>query len=228
MLGIFSLLVLASVSFAMAENETLQDNNVVNDSLEGELELNESTNGMAILGQQIKVWFTFNKENRIDAELKLARLRLIQANIAARNNNTVAMQKALEAHERIISRVQVQLGKLDGNQRFEELNNTAYRLVALERAIEVHQRRITFIQDMLNNSNLTQQEIAVLEMRLEKAQNNTAHLIQVSEDKKDNMTQRIMELRNITEEEASAIVEQRQERIEDRLETRQENRVGNR
>lgn len=184
---------------------------------EGDLELNETVSAGRIFGQQMRVWFTFNQEKKIEAELQLARLRLIQANIAARNNNSVAMEKALDAHERIMNRTRDMMSKLDGSSDFKGLNDSAAKLVGLERAIQVHERRISFIQTKLNNSNLTDEQRTKLESRLEHAQNSTAHLVQVSEDRKTNLTERIMNLRNITEEQARNIVEQRQSRIEQRI-----------
>jgi hypothetical protein len=242
MFGVVALLFLASMSFVLAEeNETpisygndsvenvselADDSSVVsvnessenesedNTEIEVELEMNESASNMDVLGQQIKIWFTFNKEKKIDAELKLARLRLIQANIAAKNNHSAAMEKALEAHERILNRVKERITKLDDRSDLKNLNNSAVKLLAMERAIEVHQLRVDHLQNVLANANLTEKQREVLEMRLEKAQNGTAHLIEVSEEKKDTIKARLMAEGNLTEEEAEDLIEEKQERFE--------------
>jgi ribosome-associated translation inhibitor RaiA len=190
MFGVVALLFLASMSFVLAEeNETpisygndsvenvselADDSSVVsvnessenesedNTEIEVELEMNESASNMDVLGQQIKIWFTFNKEKKIDAELKLARLRLIQANIAAKNNHSAAMEKALEAHERILNRVKERITKLDDRSDLKNLNNSAVKLLAMERAIEVHQLRVDHLQNVLANANLTEKQREVL------------------------------------------------------------------
>ena len=233
-------LVFAVMPLALAENNTdlpeepaliapppisIEDNSSqVNEDNEADLELNESVGSGTILGQQIKLWFTFNKEKKMDQELKLARIRLIQANIAMKNNNTVAMEKALAAHERIMNKVEERMNQIKEGPKLNKLNDSAVKLVGLERAIQVHERRIAFIQDKLENANLTDEQRSKLEARLEKAQNNTAHLVQISEDKKENIKNRLMTVGNLTEEQAQALVEQREETIEQKIQERKEQR----
>ena len=237
-------LVFAVMPLALAENNTdlpeepaliapppisIEDNSSqVNEDNEADLELNESVGSGTILGQQIKLWFTFNKEKKMDQELKLARLRLIQANIAMKNNNTVAMEKALAAHERIMNKVEERMNQIKEGPKLNKLNDSAVKLVGLERAIQVHERRIAFIQNKLENANLTDEQRSKLEARLEKAQNNTAHLVQVSENKKENIKNRLMIVGNLTEEQAEELIEQREETIEQKIENKMQQRQENR
>jgi hypothetical protein len=191
-----------------------------NSIIEEELEMNESVSSGTILGQQLKIWFTFNQESKLEQQMKLARLRLIQANIAAKNNNSIAMEKALEAHERIMNKINESISKLEGKIDLKGLNNSAVKLIALERAIQVHELRVEHLQYVLSNSNLTDQQREILENKLEKAQNNTNHLVEISENKKDNIKTKLMAVGNLTEEQAELIMEQKQEKVEQQIQQR--------
>lgn len=234
-------LMFATMSFVIAEDNatvsdsnqsdllisptpTLYSDNVSDNSsnLEAELEMNESASTGDVVGQQFRVWFTFNQEKKAEAELQLAKLRLIQARIAAKNNNTDAMERAMDAHDRIMQRVQDRMGRLDGSSDLNGLNDSAVKLTGLQRAIQVHELRVEYLQNVLNNSNLSEQQREKVELRLEKAQNNTAHLVQVSEDRKDDLKTRLMAVGNLTEAQVEQIMEiTRPPRPENRVEQRQ-------
>jgi Ulp1 family protease len=140
--------------------------------------------------------------------LKLAKLELIKAKVAALNNNTKAMEKALEAHERIIARIQERINAIDGKATKAGIQNSVSKLVGLERAIEVHEARIAKLNEILAGANLTDEQIAKIQARLEKAVNSTAHLKDVEAAKIDKLTTRLMAISNMTEEEVNAKVQE--------------------
>ena len=137
-----------------------------------EIEDNETASGMDVFKARMGIWFTFNQEKKAEKELGLADLRLIQARIAARNNDTAAMEKALEAHERIMDRVQIRIG---------ELNLSADKLVGLNRAIEVHTAQLGKLQNLLANANLTDAQRTRIEARITHTNNVTANLMAIQE-----------------------------------------------
>lgn len=187
---------------------------------EAELEMNESASNAKVAWKQIQLWFTFKQEKKARIELEIARLRLIQAKIAARNNNTAAVEKALKAHEKIMNRVKERINKIDGVATKEAINATAAKLVGLERAIEVHQRRITFLSNMLATANLTEEQRARIEMRIQKMQNVTTKLAELNEEKKERLVTKLMAVANLTEKQAQKIVEAREkarENIKERI-----------
>jgi hypothetical protein len=155
------------------ENSTSPDTNESeNNSLISPIDLEDLNESDAVgpirMGwKQVGIWFTFNQERKAELELELARLRLIQAKIAARNNNSVAMEKALEAHQRLIEKVQERMTKLQEN------NRSIDKLVGLQRAVEVHQSRMLRLEDVLNNSNLGVQQRDRIMMQISKAGNVT-------------------------------------------------------
>ncbi len=165
------------------------------------------TSSWKIGWQQIKIAMTFNEDKKAQMELKLAEMRLNQARHAAKNNNSEAMQKALEAHDRIIQKIQERVQKMesrgDENSTKEKIGN----LYALQQAVQVHEERIAKLGALLENENLTEQEKQVIQMRLEKAQNNTAHLQEVQTEKEDKLKTKLMAVANITEEQAQSIVD---------------------
>ena len=121
----------------------------INDNLEG------SASGTKIGWENIKLWFTLNNEKKAAQELKIARLRLIQAKIAAQNGNTEAMQAALDAHDRLIDKIKTRINQIDGESTGKGIRASAEKLVGLERAIEVHEARISKLNEILANTNLT-------------------------------------------------------------------------
>jgi predicted DNA-binding antitoxin AbrB/MazE fold protein len=188
-LGLLAILALMPVVFAeeIEKTQILELNQTLNQTTEA-TELNESdVSGFKVLMQQFKIAFEPNLEKKVKLELELARLRLIQAKIAAKNNNTVAMERALEAHDRIIEGVKA---------RVEAISNKGGNLTGLERAIQVHERRIELLNEILAKVNLTEEERAKVEARLEHVENVTAKLKELQQ-KIENKTET---LQNRTEE----------------------------
>jgi chromosome segregation ATPase len=201
---------LSNVSEGTLISPSLEENQTVDQETTNEIndELNESVSIVDTTLARIDIWLTFNQEKKAEKELKLARLELIRAKVAALNNNTNAMEKALAAHDRIIAKIQERINSIDGKATKEGVQNSVSKLVGLERAIEVHEARIAKLNEILASANLTDEQIAKIQARLDKAVNNTAHLKDVEAAKIDKLTTRLMAIANITEEEAAAKIEE--------------------
>lgn len=184
--------------------------------------LNESVNGWKIGWKQMGIWFTFNDEKRVEKELKLADLRLIQARIAAKNNNSAAMEKALTAHERILERVNRTMQNMQGGKDGKGVKSSAEKLVGLDRAIEVHQIKIERMNALLANENLTADEKARIESALARAENNTAKLQEVQDGQRERMKTRLMAVANMTEDESEQVIQQ----IEDAQNLKELKQIG--
>ena len=178
-----------------------------------------------IFMNRVQTWFTWNQEKKVELELKLAKMRLIQAKIAAKNNNTEAMEKALEAHEEIMNRIQERMSKLDGASDINGLNNSAVKLIGLERAIQVHEARINRFNLMLENANLTDEQRTRIESKISKAEGVTSKLQELSDEKQDRIKIKLMAVGNLTEDEANQIIEQRHEKIENRVQEKLEHQA---
>lgn len=160
------LLSIFAVAFAQENNTTNANQGAASE--QAAQDLNESDAGSFKIGmQQLKVMFAFNQEKKANLELELARLRLIQAKIAAKKNNTVALQNAIDKHEKLMEKIRA---------RINATSNKGGNVTGLERAIEVHNRRITALNNILQNTNLTEEQRAKIEMKLGRAENVTAKL----------------------------------------------------
>lgn len=212
---------LFAMPFTLAENETESviaptpgTTETITQTVDSETvtaindDLNESVGPMRIGWENVKLWFTFNNEKKAIQELKIARLRLIQARIAARNNDTEAMQNAIEAHNRILERVQERINAIDGASDNRGAKLAVEKLVGLERAIEVHEARISKLNEILASENLTDEQRARIEDKLERAENNTAKLRELEADKKEKIKTRLRAVSNMTEEEANAAIQE--------------------
>lgn len=189
--------VLISADTSTLDQETVAE---IND------DLNESVSGLRIGWENAKLWFTFNNEKKATQELKIARLRLIQARIAAKNGNTEAVQTALEAHDRLLERVQERVNAIDGASDSESARLAAAKLVGLERAIEVHEARISKLNEIIASENLTEEQRTKIEARLAKVEENTAHLREVQTQKEEKVRTRLRAVSNMTEEEADSVI----------------------
>lgn len=197
----------------LAENETGVINNSVtsldNSSIqEINDDLNESVSGFRMFKEKLGLWFTFSQEKKAEKELKLARLELIRAKVAANNNNSVAVERALDAHEGLIEKVKARINKIDGKADREGIKDSVSKLVGLERAIEVHEAHIQRLNDLIaNNSNLSEEQIAKIQDRIAMVENNTAKLKEIEADKKDKFKTKLMAVTNMSEEEANAEIQ---------------------
>ena len=143
-----------------------QDISNVSDS-EANLNENESVGAFGMALRKMGIWFTFNQENKAQKELDLARLQLIQAKIAAKNNDSDAMQKALDAHDSLIENVKAIMSNMQSKNESVQ---------GLDRAIQVHEARLLKLNDALANANISDDKRAKIEDRISHIENVTAHL----------------------------------------------------
>jgi len=118
------------------------------------------------------------------------------------------MEKAIEAHNRIIERVQQRINSIDGESTKQGIRNSETKLVGLERAIQVHEARIAKLNEILASENLTDEQRLRVQAKIEQAENNTAHLNEVKDAKEDKLKTRLMAVSNMTEEEADAEIQE--------------------
>jgi len=154
--------------------------------------LNESVSAGSLFMERVKLWFTFNAEKKVEQELKIARLELVIANHASKNNNSDAMEKAIDAHDKLIAKMQEQMASI--REKAAKLNKTDEKLTALDRAIEVHGLIVAKLQNILANANLTANQTAKIEARLEKSLNNTEHLKEVQSAKIEKINEKIQNI----------------------------------
>jgi hypothetical protein len=216
--SIIALMLIASLSFVMAEDNSsdaialyddtsnLSDGIVISPAPQVIDDFNE-TSSWKTGWQQIKIALTFNQEKKAEMELKLAEMRLNQARHASKNNNTEAMQRAMDAHDRIIQRIQDRVQKVESKSNENSTKEKIGSLYALQQAVQVHEQRVAKLGAILENDNLSEKQKEVVEMRLQKAQNNTAHLQEVQAQKEDKLKTKLMAVANLTEEQAQAAIE---------------------
>jgi len=192
-IGIVALMMLLNFSLVLAENETSDvstGDSVVptlisapeNDSIDLDEDDNQTVSDVQIFWKKVDIAFTFNQEKKAEKEMKLAELELIRAKIAAKNNNSQAMIKALEAHQTLIALVQNRVSKID------EKKNVTDKVVGIDRAIQAHEAKIARLNNIIaNNTNLTTEEIARIQENIAITQNNTQHLKEVAEAKLDKL-----------------------------------------
>lgn len=214
-------LAISTMSFVLGEdNSSSSTSNLISENPVSEnssdLELNGSVSGGEITWKQLKLLLTFNKEKRIEGELELARLRLIQARMAADKNDSEAMLKAMEAHERIMQKVQERMNRLEDSSDGSKLNESAEKLLGLERAIQVHERRINFLNETLQNANLTDEQRARIEDKIAKAQDVNSKLDELQQAKMDKLKTRLMAVANLTDEQANKVLEVMKPKKEDK------------
>jgi hypothetical protein len=215
-------LVLAEENTSVAEPMLISEQvNVSTDDVEADLGLNESVSDSEVAWKSFKLWFIFNQEKKINAELDLARLRLAQANRAAERNDTEDMEKAMEKHERIMNKIQEQMDKFEIGS---DVNDSANKLLGLENAIGRHEQRIAFLNYVFANANLTEEQRAKIEERMARVENVTARLNEVQQEKQDRITTRLMAEGNLTEEQAKRVLEIMRPLKDDREEEREANK----
>jgi len=210
----FALVMLSSHLVLAEENNTLaisgqESNQTLDNKTLAELndELNESVSGSKIFWKKTELWFTFNNEKIAKKQLDLARLELIRARHAADNNNTRAMEKAIEAHNAYIEKVQKRIQNMDESSNKKALNSSAEKLGGLERAIEVHELRISKLNEILATSNISEEEITKIQKQIDQAENVTSHLKDVELDQKEKLKTKLMAISNMTEQEANETIE---------------------
>ncbi len=202
--------VLSAIPFSMAAtaeaNADLESSaNISLDEVDASLE--EDVSGFKVFMSEVGIFFTVNQEIKAKKELDLARLRLIQAKVAAKNNNTVAMEKALIAHQKIIARVESRVEAIDEGTKTEvESRASSKMFVGIERAIEVHELHVVRMRALLEDENLTIEQRTRIEASIEKTEDNIEHLKGVSERKKERLKTRLMAIVNLSEDEANEVI----------------------
>jgi hypothetical protein len=173
---------------------------------DSELGLTEDVSGGKIAMKQFKLWFTFNQENKIMGEIELAKMRLIQAKIAARNGDSKAIENALMAHETSMERVINKMGQIVDTSDVEKSTESAAKLIRLENAIQVHERRIDYIVNVLETSDLSEMQRSQIESRIQKINTTIVRLNTIQESQQNQLQIRVMAMQNVSEEESKRIV----------------------
>lgn len=232
-LALSFLFLVSFVSVVLAEewvSSEVISNEIVNDSLIQEVDnsIEQDVSNFDVFKARAGLWFAFREEKIAEKELALARLRLAQARKFAKNNNTVAMQKALEEHNRLLEKVQKRI------KNIEEKNLSSEKLRGLDRAIQVHELRVERFREKLENSNLTEEQKEKLELALNRSTKSLEGLNQLKKIKEEREVLRLRATQNLSEEEAKKIIEnlskERQEirqKIEELKKQREEIRVSN-
>ena len=182
------------------------DNSSVNSNISVDADLNGTVSGWQITKAKIGLWFTFNQESKAEKELELAKLYLIEAKLAAKNNNTDAVNAALDAHNNLINAVQGTIAKIKEDKTPAGLKANAQKLIGLERAIQVHELRIAKLNQTLANANLTEDQRIKIENRMNQAENNTAKLSELEGQKQDSLKTKLIDMGNMTAEQADALI----------------------
>jgi Leucine-rich repeat (LRR) protein len=183
--------------------------------------LDESVGMFKIAVKKMDIWMTRNQELKIKKELDLAKLRLIQARVAARNNNTNAMEKALESHQKIIEKIEARMNNLElgvGNSDSEDVEKS----VGLERAVEVHRLRIERINQLLENENLSENQKTRLQASIENAEKVIERLELIQERNMAQIRERIRNNSELSEEEANQLIN----RIEEHRQVREMRQIS--
>jgi uncharacterized protein YxeA len=214
-IGLMALLAISMFSFAMAEENStnIEEPNItqtVDQTTVNEIndDLNESVNVFKVGWLKLDILLTFNQEKKAEKELKLARLELIRSKIAAKNNDTEAMEKAIDAHNRILERIQKRMDSIDGESTKQGIKNSATKLISLERAIQVHEARIAKFNEILASENLTDEQRLKIQAKIGQAENNTAHLNEVKDAQEEKLRTRLMAVSNLTKEQANAEIQE--------------------
>ena len=92
--------------------------------------------------EKFKLNFVKNQTIRAERELQLARWKIAEARVATRNGNMKRAEKAMEAHEQILRRVQDRVSKMENNSMTPGLDN----------AIRVHRQRLASLNMTLQNA----------------------------------------------------------------------------
>jgi len=212
LVAIFALVISAQFAFAQdsvstestsTEGISYGDDGAIDGAIDN-LEGNAGVLSVAI--NQVQTLLTLNQEKKAELELKLADLRLVQAKVAAKNGNIEAMQKALEAHDRIIAKVQARIEKLDGAKDNAGIKKSITKLIGLQRAIEVHEARIEKLKDILADENLTEEQRVAVENKLQKAEQNTGVLKELQLAKKEQVKTKLRAVESKTEDEIESEV----------------------
>ena len=149
---------------------------------EAENDLDASASALGIGWNKVQTLFTFNSEKKMMLELKLAKMRLIQAKVAAQNNNTDAMVKALEAHQQIMLKIEEKLNAIAAANN-GELDAKLMKETGLSRAIQVHEKRIEILNELLASGELTEKQTEKVTDKIEHTENVTAQLEELEENK---------------------------------------------
>ena len=176
--------------------------------LNEETNLNGNYSNWKYFWKNFQTNFMRNQTLKIERQLELANLKLIQAKMLLEKGNIKASEKALEQHDKLLDYVQERIEKMENKSLTPGLDN----------AIAVHEMRLERLITLLNNSNLTEQNREVFERRINHLENITSHLENVRgkmEQRRENVISRLQNKSDKSED--------REDKIRNRIENRTNN-----
>jgi DNA repair exonuclease SbcCD ATPase subunit len=204
--GMFAMLLLVSAfatPMVFAENESIEDSEdilreepiLISPSPEEEKVPSAFRYGW----EKFKLNFIRNQTVRAERELELARWKVAEARMAARNGNIERAEKAMAENEKLMERVQERVAKMDNRSLTPGLDN----------AIQVHEQRMAGLNVALQNANLSEEQRVRLEALISRMDNvsetleqNKERIQEQRQEKLEELQTRVEEIQNRTQQRA--------------------------
>ena len=190
---------LFSISLALAEeNETnlIGDNSSADEAVPSKIKYG---------WEKFKLNFFRNQTIKVERELQLARWKIAEAKVAAKNGNVEKAEKIMEQHDAILARVQKRISNMENKSLTP----------GLDQALQVHEQRLVNLNTILENSNLTDAQRVKIENRIAKLDNKTSQLEELRETISQKRQEKLERLENRTEK-----IEERGNRVQQRIENK--------
>ena len=192
-------------STELTENLTTLNSSNLTDNINNSDLNDEVISNWRYSWEKFKINFIWNQAKKAKRELMMAQWKLAEAKFEAKRGNFNASEKAIEEHDRILEIFQ---------NRIENMKNKSLT-PGLDAAISTHQKNLENLNLLLESMNLTEKERERIEMRIEKIENNTAHLEDIMLRIQERREEKIAQLENRSDK-----IEERGDKFQDRLKNR--------
>ena len=215
-LGLLAMFVVGilSVSLTLAEENTTNvaepmlisaQANVSIDGTNESISDDETVSGFKYGWEKFKMNFIRNQTLRVEMELKLAKWKIAEAKFAMRDGDVDRAERAMEAHDAILERLQERISKMENKSLTPGLN----------RALQAHEERLANLTLLLENANLTEKQREKVTERISKIEDNNQKLENVQLKIEERRGEKIKKIENMSQG-IQASGDKIQERIRER------------
>ena len=196
------------ITSASAETAIAQD--VIPESETGATPDQPLAYGLKRFGENVKLFFTFNQVAKAKLELALARNRLLEARTMIKAEKLADAGKAQEAHEKILDRVRKRIIAITALEAEDEAD--LEENVGLEEELLEHEDDIEKVETEIElevKENLDEDEQEEADNLIGKIKNSSSETLTDIETKRETIKDRIKAIKEMSDEEIDALVEEK-------------------
>jgi hypothetical protein len=167
-----------------------------------------SISGFERTMERFQLFFIMNPEKKANKGLEIAENRLAEIEKLIEDGNIEEVEKLRQEYGNVLNRVEKAMNKIEANGDFNKSQEDFRKVVRIQNRVESHQEKREMIHlRILENQNITLEELENMENIFGEIQNSSNNLTSLVETRKENFETKLKVLSEMSDEELEELLE---------------------